>query len=74
MYHISISGTNMIFTRWSHFRWPIHAGVAAQLPAEYWFLAVVPDFLTLTAGVSNRADRVTKALPVGKAGWVDMFA
>ena len=52
----------------------IHADVASQLPADYPLPAVARDSLALTAGVSNRAGRATKALPARKAGWVDMFA
>ena len=51
----------------------LHADVAVQLP-ECLVPVVVLDFLALTAGVSNRAGRATKALLARKAGWVDMFA
>lgn len=74
MCHISISGTKMIFTRWSHFYRPIHAGVAVQPPAQYLVPAAVRNSLALTAGVSNWAGRATKALLARKAGLVDMFA
>ena len=63
----------MIFTRWSHFHRPIHADVAAQLPAGYLLLAVIPDSLAPNAEVSNRAGRATKALLARKAHWVDML-
>ena len=74
MYHNSISETEMIFTRWSHFHRPTHAVVAAQLPADYLLPAEARDSLAPTAGATSRAGRATKVLLAHKAGWVDMFA
>ena len=64
----------MIFSRWSHFHRPIHADVAVQLPAEYRFLAVIPESLAPTAEAANRAVGVAKAVLAGKADRVDMLA
>ena len=64
----------MIFTRWSHFHRPIHADVAVQLPAEYRFLAVIPESLAPTAEAANRAVGVAKAVLAGKTDSIDMLS